>query len=105
MAFPLFLAYKFGKIQYAVIKTYFKNEFIAHRKINLFNFASIESHGSQTHMIDSGSIKNTIIKNTINKGNVHKITGRKSTVIKCAASKLLKIHFLHAIGVVVVFDI
>ena len=88
-----------------LLKADFKNEFVTHRKIYFLDFTSIESYGSQSHMIDFGFAKNTIIKNTIDKSNIHKITGRKRTIIKRTAFKFLKIDFIHAVSVVVVFDI
>jgi hypothetical protein len=82
---------------------HFKNEFAAHRKIDFFDFASIESYGSQTNMIDFGIIKITIIKDTVDKGNIHKITGRERTIVKCAALKFFEIDFINIISVAVVF--
>lgn len=83
----------------------FKNEFVTHSKIDIFDFASIERYGSQRHMIDFGFAKNAIIKDAIDESNIHKVTSRESTTVKCTTLKFLKIDFIHAIIVVIVLDI
>ena len=83
----------------------FKNEFVAHRKIHVFHFASIEKHASQCHVIDSGSAKNTIIKGAIDKNYPNKVALREIATVESTAFKFLQIDFLLAINKVVVFDV
>lgn len=47
----------------------FKNEFVAHGKIDFFDFATVKSCRSKSDIIDFGFIKYTVIKNAINKSN------------------------------------
>jgi NifB/MoaA-like Fe-S oxidoreductase len=83
----------------------FKNEFVTHRKIDFFHFATIEKYASQGYMVDFGSAKNTIIKSTINKNHSNKIALREITTVESTAFKFLQIDFLFTVSDVVVFDV
>mgnify|MGYP007089531284 CR=1 FL=1 len=83
----------------------FKDEFVAHRKIYFFDFATIKKHASKCYVIDFGSAKNTIIKSTIDKNYPNKITLREITIVESATFKFFQIDFLFTISDVVVFDV
>ena len=67
----------------------FENEFVAHRKIDFFHFATVKMNGSQTNVIYFGSTKNTIVKVTIDKNNSNKIALREIALVECTAFKFL----------------
>jgi hypothetical protein len=83
----------------------FKNQFVAHRKIDVLYLTPIKEHGSKGHVIDFCLTKNAIIESAINKGNVHKIALREITGIESTALKFLEINSLFIIGNVVVLNI
>ena len=84
---------------------HFKNEFVAHRKIHVFDTASIKKYASQCHVVDFGSAKNTIVKGAIYKNDPNKIALREIATVESTAFKFLQIDFLFAINDVVVFDV
>ena len=88
-----------------MIKGNVENQFVAHGKIDFFHLATIESHGSQRHIIDFGSIEITIIENTIDKSDGQKHTLREITVIESATFEFLEIGFFLAVSKVIVFNI
>lgn len=83
----------------------FKNEFVAHRKIHFFHFATIKKHASKRHVVDFGSAKNTIVKSAIDKNDSNKIALREITMVESTTFKFLQIDFLFSISEFVVFDV
>jgi hypothetical protein len=83
----------------------FKNQFIAHRKIDILDLATIKKDSSKSGMVNFCIVKNTIIESTINKSNCHKIAVGEITIRKFTVLKLLVIDLFHTISDVVVFDI
>lgn len=67
----------------------FKDEFVTHRKIHVFHFATVEKHRSKCHVIDFGSAKKTIVEGAIDKNHPNKIALRKITIVESAAFKFL----------------
>jgi hypothetical protein len=82
-----------------------KNEFVAHRKIHFFHFATIKKYASKGHVIDFGTAKKTIVESTIDKNHPNKIALREITTVESTAFKFLQIDFLFTISDVVVFDV
>jgi len=96
---------EFGEIQDTIGKMNFKDQFIAHGKIDFLDFTMIESRGSKGYVIYFGMAESAVIKNTIDKSNVYKKTLGKITIGKRATLKFLVIDFPLTINHVVVFDI
>lgn len=67
----------------------FKNEFVTHRKIDIFYFAMVKKNASQCYVIDFGSAKNTIVKGTIDKNDSNKIALGEIASIESTAFKFL----------------
>ncbi len=68
---------------------HFKDEFVAHCKIDIYDFATVKKYASQCHVIDFGSAKNTVVEGTIDKNDSNKIALREITVIESATFKFL----------------
>ena len=83
----------------------FKNEFVAHCKIDFLDFAAIKSGGSKSDVIDFGFTKNAIIKNAVDKSNGQKSAGRKITIVENTALKILKVKSIPTINYGIVFFI
>ena len=67
----------------------FKNEFIAHRKIDIYHFATVKKYTSQCYVIDFGSAKNAIVKGAIDKNDSNKVAFREVARIESTALKFL----------------
>ncbi len=83
----------------------FENQFVAHGKINFFDFAVIKSDTSKSHIINFGFVENTIVKSAVDKGNGKKSAGRKITIIKNAAFEVFKIKIIFGVNNRIVFFI
>jgi hypothetical protein len=68
---------------------HFKDEFVAHCKIDIYDFATVKKDASQRHVIDFGSAKKTIVEGAIDKNDSNKIALREITVIESTAFKFL----------------
>ena len=83
----------------------FKNEFVTHRKIDLFYFATVKKYASKCHVIDFGFAKITIVKGAIDKNYSNKIALREIATVESATFKFFQIDFFFTVSDVVVFDV
>ena len=84
---------------------HFKNEFVTHRKIDLFYFATVKKYASQSYVIDFGSAKNTIVEGAIYKNHSNKIALREIATVESATFKFFQIDIFFTVSDVVVFDV
>ena len=84
---------------------HFKNEFVTHRKIDLFYFATVKKYASQSYVIDFGSAKNTVVESAIDKNDSNKVALREIATVESATFKFFQIDFFFTISDVVVFDV
>ena len=70
-----------------MVKMHFKNEFVAHGKIHLFDLAIVKIGCSKCRVVDFSIIKNAVIKLAIYKSNPYHIAIGKITIAKGAGFK------------------
>jgi hypothetical protein len=80
----------------------FKNKFVHHGKIHLFDLAIIEMYGSESYMTDLGSVKITIVERAIYKSDSRKTTSGEITFIETTGFKFLEIECFLGIFLTVV---
>jgi hypothetical protein len=66
-----------------------KNEFVAHRKIDIFHFATVKKYASQCDVVDFGFAKNAIVESAIDKNHPNKVALREITMVESTAFKFL----------------
>lgn len=81
-----------------MVEVHFKNQFVAHRKIDVLHQAIIEMDRPESDVVDFRSGKNTIGKTAVNERNTNEITCRKITFIKNTSFKLIEVQVFPIVG-------
>lgn len=93
---------EFGKIEPAIVERYVKNEFVAHRKVDVVHLAAVERGRPQRDIIDLGAVEYTIVENAVDESHGEKCAAAEIASVERAAFEFLEIHIVLLVNEVTV---